>query len=59
MFTGIISGVGALSEVQPVGESADMRLRIAAPQDRDVWAGLPGVILGAWFACSVCCVTVI
>ncbi len=59
MFTGIISGVGTLAEVRPIGEGADMRLRIAVPQDKAVWAGLPGVILGASISCSGCCLTVI
>jgi riboflavin synthase len=59
MFTGIISGVGTLTEVRPIGEGADMRLRIAVPQDRTVWAGLPGVILGASIACGGCCLTVV
>jgi riboflavin synthase len=59
MFTGIISGVGTLSEVRPIGDGADMRLRITVPQDKPVWAGLPGVILGASISCSGCCLTVI
>jgi riboflavin synthase len=59
LFTGIISGVGTVSEVQPIGEGADMRLRITAPQNRAAWAGLPGVILGASINCSGCCLTVV
>jgi riboflavin synthase len=59
MFTGIISGVGKVTEIQPIGEGADMRLRIAVPQDRPEWAGLPGVVLGASIACSGCCLTVV
>ena len=59
MFTGIISGVGRVSEVQPIGAGADMRLRITVPQDKEVWAGLPGVILGASISCSGCCLTVV
>jgi riboflavin synthase len=59
MFTGIISGVGAVSAVQPIGDGADMRLRIAVPQDKADWAGLPGVALGASIACSGCCLTVV
>jgi riboflavin synthase len=59
MFTGIISGVGTVAEVQPIGAGADMRLRIAVPQDKAEWAGLPGVILGASIACSGCCLTVV
>jgi riboflavin synthase len=59
MFTGIISGVGAVSEVQPIDAGADMRLRIVVPQDKVEWAGLPGVVLGASIACSGCCLTVV
>ncbi len=59
MFTGIISGVGRVSEVKPIGAGADMRLRITVPQDKEVWAGLPGVILGASISCSGCCLTVV
>ncbi|MCB8874400.1 riboflavin synthase [Acidisoma silvae] len=59
MFTGIISGVGTVAEIQPIGDGADMRLRIAVPQDKAEWAGMPGVILGASIACSGCCLTVV
>ncbi len=59
MFTGIISGVGTVAEVQPIGDGADMRLRIAVPQDKPEWAGLPGVVLGASISCSGCCLTVV
>ena len=59
MFTGIISGVGTVTEVQPIGAGTDMRLRIAVPQDKPEWAGMPGVILGASIACSGCCLTVV
>ncbi|MCB8882826.1 riboflavin synthase [Acidisoma cellulosilytica] len=59
MFTGIISGVGKVAEVQPIGDGADMRLRIAVPQDKAEWTGMPGVILGASIACSGCCLTVV
>jgi riboflavin synthase len=59
MFTGIISGMGTVFEVQPIGAGADMRLRITAPQDKAAWAGLPGVILGASINCSGCCLTVV
>ena len=54
MFTGIISGVGTVAEIQPIGDGADMRLRIAVPQDKAEWAGMPGVLLGASIVCSGC-----
>jgi riboflavin synthase len=59
MFTGIISGIGRVAEVQPIGAGADMRLQIAVPQDKVEWAGLPGVVLGASISCSGCCLTVV
>ncbi len=59
MFTGIISGIGRVAEVQPIGAGADMRLQIAVPQDKAEWAGLPGVVLGASISCSGCCLTVV
>ncbi|WP_284943817.1 riboflavin synthase [Acidisoma cladoniae] len=59
MFTGIVSGVGTVTAVTPIGDGQDMRLRIAVPMDQDVWRGLPGVVLGASIACSGCCLTVV
>jgi riboflavin synthase len=59
MFTGIISGVGTVTDVAALGGGADMRLRIAPPQDKEVWRGLPGIVLGASIACSGCCLTVV
>jgi riboflavin synthase len=59
MFTGIVSGVGTVTAVTPIGDGQDMRLRIAVPTDQDAWRGLPGVILGASIACSGCCLTVV
>lgn len=59
MFTGIISGIGTVAEVQPIGDGADMRLRIAVPQHKAEWAGMPGVLIGASICCSGCCLTVV
>lgn len=59
MFTGIISGIGTVAEVQPIGDGHDMRLRIVVPAGKAEWAGLPGVVLGASICCSGCCLTVI
>ena len=57
MFTGIVTDLGTVREVQPIGEGNDMRLVIgtspaflAEPQ--------PAVI-GASIACSGCCLTAV
>jgi riboflavin synthase len=57
MFTGIVTDLGTVREIQPIGEGQDMRLVIgtspaflAQPQ--------PAVI-GASIACSGCCLTAV
>jgi len=54
MFTGIVSAVGEITAVTPIGDGRDMRLAIATPPG---W--LEGVALGASICCSGCCLTVI
>jgi riboflavin synthase len=52
MFTGIISAVGRVRSVVPLGEGQDMRLVIEG-----AWADPPAI--GASIACSGCCLTVV
>ena len=52
MFTGIISAVGRVREVTPLGAGQDMRLVIEG-----AWAEPP--IIGASIACSGCCLTAV
>jgi riboflavin synthase len=59
MFTGIITGVGSLREVQPAREGADARFVIAAPERNEAWADLSRIAIGASIACSGCCLTVV
>ncbi|CAG4920695.1 unnamed protein product [Acidocella sp. C78] len=59
MFTGIITGVGAVREVRPGGAATDTRLVIGVPAGNPAWAGIGEVALGASIACSGCCLTVI
>jgi riboflavin synthase len=59
MFTGLITGVGTVREVQPIGAGKDARFVIAVPMDNEVWSGIAGVKIGASIACSGCCLTVI
>jgi riboflavin synthase len=54
MFTGIVTGLGTVREVVPIGAGADMRLVIASP-----WADTSAIPLGASIACSGCCLTAI
>ncbi len=59
MFTGLISGVGTVAEVIPVGVGKDARFTITVPADSAEWSGIASAKLGASIACSGCCLTVI
>ena len=52
MFTGIVSSVGRVRSVEPLGEGRDMRLVIEGH-----WAEPP--VIGASIACSGCCLTAV
>jgi riboflavin synthase len=54
MFTGIVTALGTVREIVPIGGGQDMRLVIAAP-----WGDMGTVDIGASIACSGCCLTVI
>jgi riboflavin synthase len=54
MFTGIITGLGTVRAIQPLGQGKDMRLVIAAP-----WDDTAAIALGASIACSGCCLTAV
>jgi riboflavin synthase len=56
MFTGIISALGRIRAINPIGEGRDMRLVIDTPQ---VFLADPPVALGASIACSGCCLTAV
>jgi len=58
MFTGLITGVGTVREVQPIGQGKDARFVIAVPEN-EAWSGIANVKIGASIACSGCCLTVI
>jgi riboflavin synthase len=57
MFTGIITGMGTVREVVPLGAGRDMRLVIATPRDNPHWA--KGVGIGDSIACCGCCLTAV
>jgi riboflavin synthase len=54
MFTGIITAVGQVREIIPLGNGQDMRLVIGTP-----WPDTAAIALGASIACSGPCLTAI
>jgi riboflavin synthase len=54
MFTGIVTALGTIRAIQPIGDGKDMRLVIAAP-----WPDTGSIALGASIACSGCCLTAV
>jgi riboflavin synthase len=54
MFTGIITALGTVSRIEPIGGGKDMRLVIAAP-----WPDTASIAIGASIACSGCCLTAV
>jgi riboflavin synthase len=58
MFTGLITNIGTVREVQPIGQGRDARFIIAVPAAPG-WEDIAQLKLGASIACSGCCLTVI
>jgi riboflavin synthase len=56
MFTGIITALGHIRTIDPIGEGRDMRLVIDTPP---AFLADPPVALGASIACSGCCLTAV
>jgi riboflavin synthase len=54
MFTGIVTALGSIRAIQPIGSGKDMRLVIAAP-----WPDTATIQIGASIACSGCCLTAV
>jgi riboflavin synthase len=54
MFTGIVTALGTVRDISPLGASADMRLTIEAP-----WPNTASIAIGASIACSGCCLTAV
>ncbi len=54
MFTGIVTAVGAVRAITPIGADSDMRIEIAAP-----WPDTASIAIGASISCSGCCLTVV
>lgn len=54
MFTGLVSGIGEVREIKPIGDGRDMRLTIAAP-----WRDTGSIPIGASISCAGCCLTAV
>ncbi len=54
MFTGIVTALGSIRSITPLGGSSDMRLTIAAP-----WPDTASIPIGASIGCSGCCLTAV
>ncbi|HEX4172235.1 MAG TPA: riboflavin synthase [Acetobacteraceae bacterium] len=54
MFTGIVTALGRVQAITALRETADLRLRIAAP-----WHDTAAIPLGASISCSGCCLTAV
>ena len=54
MFTGIVTALGTVRAIEPIGVGKDMRLVIAAP-----WEDTTSIPIGASIACSGCCLTAV
>jgi riboflavin synthase len=54
MFTGIVTALGTVRAIDPIGAGIDMRLVVGAP-----WPDTARIPIGASIACSGCCLTAI
>jgi len=59
MFTGIVTGLGTVRSVTPIGAGQDMRLTVETPVADPAWADTQKIPLGASIACSGCCLTAV
>jgi riboflavin synthase len=54
MFTGIVTGLGTIREIEPIGGGHDMRLVVQTP-----WQDNATIAVGASISCGGCCLTAI
>jgi riboflavin synthase len=54
MFTGIVTALGTIRAIDPIGDGKDMRVVIEAP-----WPDTASIAIGASIACSGCCLTAV
>ncbi len=59
MFTGIVTAIGTVRALTPIGAGQDMRLTIAVPPQFIRGPDGPAVALGASIACAGCCLTAV
>lgn len=52
MFTGIVTALGTVRRISPLGSGQDMRVVVGAP-----WPDTARIPIGASIACSGCCLT--
>jgi len=52
MFTGIVTALGTVRAIRPLGDGQDMRVSIVSP-----WQDMASIPIGASIACSGCCLT--
>jgi riboflavin synthase len=56
MFTGIVTALGKVRSIDPIGAGRDMRLLIGTPP---AFLAQPPTAIGASIACSGCCLTAV
>ena len=56
MFTGIVTGLGTVRAITPLGQGRDMRLIVGTP---DAWGDVRVIPQGASIACNGCCLTAV
>ena len=54
MFTGIVTAIGSVRALVPLGDGRDMRVVIGAP-----WPDTAAIAVGASIACGGCCLTAV
>jgi len=54
MFSGIVTGIGTVRQIKPIGGGQDMRLVITTP-----WRDMASIAIGASIACAGCCLTAV
>ena len=59
MFTGIVTALGAVRAIDPIGAGRDMRLVLGAAPGGALWADTGAIAFGASIACAGCCLTVV
>jgi riboflavin synthase len=52
VFTGIVTAIGTVRRLSPIGQGQDMRIEIASP-----WPDTASIEVGASIACAGCCLT--